>query len=370
MSEPTNQTQSNKNIILSFLSYLALFVGTGFISGSIVHSGDLSQIPKYTIIGITGVSLFLAGSFVQEFIINKQATKTGIIKFFFFSLLLSIGIGMISGGTQHFSDFPLYSSYLIPLGLILSLIAFLFKNNITKQLWTAVIATFVLVSIPLYLGLNTYANYLVNNQKDSCKTSFLEIKVLASGGHNEINCDATKTPHSTTKTSTMKMSSDIMKAQMDNSMMKAVDDQSFLEAMIPHHQEAVDSSTKIINTTKDLELKTFGQNVVTAQNKEITEMKTWYKSWFNKEYAPSNNYMVMMGGINNKTGTELDQEYIRGMIAHHNGAIEMAKNVQTISKRPEIIKLVNDIITSQSAEIKTLEKRLEPEHDDSGTDAH
>ena len=372
MSQPNNQKQSTKNIILSYLSYLALFIGTAFISGGIVHSGNISQIPKYIGIGIAGVSLFLAGSFVQEFVLNRKNLKEeGYIKFFTFSLLLSIGIGMISGGVQHFSDFPAYSSYLIPIGLILSLIAYLLKNNyhINKKLWTVIVATFILVSIPLYFVLSTYANTLIKQTDNACKVTFFEVKAYASEGHSESNCDSAKKP-STSESS--KMTDDKMMKGMDHMSMDVKDDQSFIEGMIPHHQEAIDSSNKLLLTTTDKELKAFAQGVITAQSKEINEMKTWYKTWFNKEYTPNSSYMAMMGGMNGKTGAELDKEYVKGMIAHHNGAIEMAKKIQPITKRPEITKLVNDIILSQTGEVKTLEKRLEQvtPHDESGTDAH
>ena len=132
------------------------------------------------------------------------------------------------------------------------------------------------------------------------------------------------------------------------------DDQSFIEAMIPHHQEAVDSSNQILISTQDPELKTFVQNVISAQTKEINEMKTWYKQWYGKDYTDSSNYQAMMGGMNNKTGSELDQEYIKGMIQHHAGAIQMAKKIQTITKRAEVTKLASDIIISQTREQATL----------------
>ena len=370
MSQLTPQTQSTQNIILSYLSYLALFVGTAFISGAIVHSGAIEQIPKYAVIGIVGVSLFLAGSFIQEFILNRENLREeGVIKFFTFSLLLSIGIGMVSGGTQHFSDFPIYSSYLIPLGLILSLIAYLFKNNyhITTKLWVVITSTFLLVSIPLHLGLNTYANSLVNSQKNICKTSLIQnfssITVSASGGHDETTCEPkskTTSNNSTPKTINIMSNMDSMSG-MSNGIK---DDQSFLENMIPHHEEAVTSSTKVIATTTDIELKAFANNVIKAQTNEIKDMKTWYKTWFNKEYTPNSNYMAMMNGMNNKTGKDLDKEYTKGMIEHHGGAIDMAKKIQMITKRPEIIKLSNDIITSQSSEVGILKNWLMNKYDD------
>ena len=379
----SNQTQTTQTIILSYLSYLSLFVGTGFISGAIVHSGDITQIPKYIVIGIVGILLFLAGSFVQEFILNRENLREeGIIKFFVFSLLLSIGIGMISGGTQHFSDFPIYSSYLIPLGLIISLVAFLLKNGyiLSAKTFGTIIGIFVLIALPLHFGLNTYANSLLSSQKQDCKTSLLpffsQITVSASGGHHDTDCE------SKPKVTTNKNSSNLINsnssapkivnstANMDhiNGMSNGItDDQSFLENMIPHHEEAVTSSTKVIATTTDTELKAFASNVIKAQTKEIAEMKTWYRTWFNKDYTPNSNYMAMMTGMNNQTGKNLDKEYTKGMIKHHIGAIDMAKKIQIITKRPEILKLSNDIITSQNTEVATLKGWLMTKYEDHNT---
>jgi uncharacterized protein (DUF305 family) len=150
------------------------------------------------------------------------------------------------------------------------------------------------------------------------------------------------------------MGGDSMMMGMMNMSDSVKDDQSFLENMIPHHQEAVDSSNQILNSTTDPELKTFVQNVISAQTKEIGEMKTWYKTWFNKDYTSSSNYQAMMGGMKGKTGIELDQAYVQGMIMHHQGAIQMATKIQTITKRPELLKLASDIITSQTKEIAIL----------------
>ena len=361
MSQTNIQNQSTKNIILSYLSYLSLFVGAGFVSGAIVHSGNIYEISKYAVIGAIGIALFLAGSFVQEFVLKKDTDKTGIVKFFFLSLLLSIGIGMISGGTQYFSDFPKYSALLIPLGLILSLIAFLFKNNyvLSTKVLASILGAFAIISIPLYLGLNTYASSLVSLSKEKCKTGYLKIKVFASEGHSDPNCS-----NILSKANKPKILTNDEIIGMGSMANGVVDDQSFLQEMIPHHQEAVDSSNQILQTTTNPELKTFAQNVIITQTKEINEMKTWYKTWFDKEYTPSSNYMAMMGGMNGKTGKDLDKEYVKGMLGHHGGAIEMAKMIQTITKRPEIQKLSNDIITSQSTEVKTLEGWLMVKYDD------
>lgn len=50
-------------------------------------------------------------------------------------------------------------------------------------------------------------------------------------------------------------------------------------------------------------------------------------------------------------GEEFDRYYIANMIAHHQGAVDMAKRAQTNAKHPELKTMANDIISSQSSEI-------------------
>lgn len=56
-----------------------------------------------------------------------------------------------------------------------------------------------------------------------------------------------------------------------------------------------------------------------------------------------------------KADSKYDLRFIDAMIAHHETAIEMAKDAQKKSTRNEILDLANSIITDQSKEIKTLE---------------
>lgn len=48
--------------------------------------------------------------------------------------------------------------------------------------------------------------------------------------------------------------------------------------MIPHHQGAVDMA-KYLTGAKHPELQKMGQDIITAQNKEINQMKQWMKDW-------------------------------------------------------------------------------------------
>lgn len=56
-------------------------------------------------------------------------------------------------------------------------------------------------------------------------------------------------------------------------------DKAFVEMMIVHHQGAVDMAELIPANAKHEELKKLGQDIITAQTKEIAMMKTWLKDW-------------------------------------------------------------------------------------------
>lgn len=59
----------------------------------------------------------------------------------------------------------------------------------------------------------------------------------------------------------------------------------------------------------------------------------------------------MMLEFNGKTGVEYEKAFLRGMIVHHIGAVEMAEELLEQTERPELVKMANDIITTQSKEV-------------------
>lgn len=142
------------------------------------------------------------------------------------------------------------------------------------------------------------------------------------------------------------------------------DERGFLENMIPHHQEAVETSELILETTENSELKKFAQSVIGVQNLEIEEMKKNLKSEYGTEYVPNSNYQPMMGNLDKYSGREQERLYIEGMIFHHRGAIEMAKKALDLDLSPETRKLAENIVTSQEAEVVTLTGWLQNEYKD------
>ncbi len=136
-----------KAALFPYIVYVMFFLGMGLTSGSIVHMPLDPH--KYTIVLFVGMGVFVIASLLNETVIDKKHLSfLSTVRLVIFSLFLSVGIGMISGGIQHFEDVLDYAGYLIPGGIMLSLIGFLFKNNIKLHIKAAVpIFTVVLVLV-------------------------------------------------------------------------------------------------------------------------------------------------------------------------------------------------------------------------------
>lgn len=114
----------------AYLGYVGYFVGAGLISGGIVHYP--LDAARYGKIGAAGVALFVAATVLNEIVLpRKRPDGATIARLVAASLLLSLGIGMLSGGIQHFMDFPGRAATLIPAGLVLSFVAYAVKNGPT-----------------------------------------------------------------------------------------------------------------------------------------------------------------------------------------------------------------------------------------------
>jgi hypothetical protein len=59
----------------------------------------------------------------------------------------------------------------------------------------------------------------------------------------------------------------------------------------------------------------------------------------------------MRSSLNGLTGDDFDKAFLTGMIVHHQGAIDMAKEATKSAKHEEIKNLANDIINAQTIEI-------------------
>lgn len=148
-------------------------------------------------------------------------------------------------------------------------------------------------------------------------------------------------------------------------------DEHFIEQMIPHHDGAIAMAKLALQKAKRPEIKTLAQNIISAQEKETTEMQSWYKNWFGGDVKKGNTYS-MMGGMMSSGGmhmvgnqqdtqtlenaTDFDKAFIENMIPHHQLAIIMAQMLKSGTNRPEMLTLANNITESQSREIEQMQE--------------
>lgn len=91
------------------------------------------------------------------------------------------------------------------------------------------------------------------------------------------------------------------------------------------------------------------------QTPEMHQMSDGSMMHNSEEMGMENMMQEMMAGLKGKTGDDFDKEFLSEMIIHHEGAVLMAQAVLETSKRPELLKLANDIISAQTGEINMMQ---------------
>lgn len=149
-------------------------------------------------------------------------------------------------------------------------------------------------------------------------------------------------------------------------------DLRFIDGMTLHHQGAVNMAKEVLNKSKRPEMKKIANEMIAAQNREISQMKEWRKTWYPKASstpmaynAPMSHMMamtpeqmqsMMMSMDLGAADDQFDLRFLNAMIPHHEGALVMAQDALKKSKRPEMKKLSQEILTSQKQEIEQMKQ--------------
>lgn len=143
-------------------------------------------------------------------------------------------------------------------------------------------------------------------------------------------------------------------------------DLDFMQGMIPHHQGAIEMSKVVLQFGKDAEVKALAENVIKAQEGEIALMKVWLEKTDKStlvespEAAKGNTDAMntMMKNMSMTYSDDADVDYIKGMIPHHQGAIDMAKVALQYAKDPDVLKLAGEVVKAQEGEISFMQDWL------------
>ena len=145
-------------------------------------------------------------------------------------------------------------------------------------------------------------------------------------------------------------------------------DVMFAQMMIPHHEQAVVMSDAMLAKTGiSADVTALATQIKAAQQPEIDQMRGWLKAWGASEHGDHHGHTGMDGmltdqelaALKSAQGKQAEKLFLTGMIKHHEGAVAMAKEVQTSGTDPGVRALADAIITGQQAEIDQMKKLLE-----------
>jgi uncharacterized protein (DUF305 family) len=139
-------------------------------------------------------------------------------------------------------------------------------------------------------------------------------------------------------------------------------DRAFIDAMVPHHQGAVDMAEVALGNADHEEIRSLAEDIVSAQEAEIEELKAIKQQEFGTSEVPmamSDQEMKAMGMTDPSelaTKDPFDKAFIDAMIPHHRSAIEMASVALRESDNAQIKKIARAIVYAQKKEIAQMQR--------------
>lgn len=144
-------------------------------------------------------------------------------------------------------------------------------------------------------------------------------------------------------------------------------DITFINAMSPHHEGAVAMAQLAATRAGNAEVKALAGRIAAAQGPELDRMTAMAAAW-NVEMMAGDHGMtggsmsmdiaVDTAALEPLSGTAFDREFLTRMIAHHEGALPMARADLSDGVNPQAKALAQSIVTAQEAEILLMEQLL------------
>lgn len=164
-------------------------------------------------------------------------------------------------------------------------------------------------------------------------------------------------------------------------------DVAFATQMIPHHQQALEMVDLAADRDLPADVRTLVTGIESAQAPEIDTMTGWLNAWGEPAPSDAGHMGHDMGDMGDDTGDMGDDMgdmsgmpgmmsgqqmtaladapdarfadmWLRLMIAHHEGAVTMARTELAEGEYPPAIALAQSIVDSQTAEIERMRELL------------
>lgn len=149
----------------------------------------------------------------------------------------------------------------------------------------------------------------------------------------------------------------------DDSAEFDADDTMFAQMMIPHHEQAIEMSDIALDPTTGAgqTVRDLATRIKAEQDPEIAQMTSLLTQWGQPTQMDSSmDHSSMMSGmltadqlssLAELRGDEFDVAWLRAMIAHHEGAVDMSRDVIDSGTNAELRALAESVVSSQLAEI-------------------
>ncbi len=162
---------------------------------------------------------------------------------------------------------------------------------------------------------------------------------------------------------------------------RSAKDVEFMQMMILHHAQAVEMAALIESRTENKQLRLLGARISQSQSDEINFMKRWLEvrkepvslpmpEMPGMDMSKHQHHALMPGMLTPKQmedlkkakGAQFDQLFLKGMIQHHEGALQMVKELFETAgagQDAEIFNFATDVDGGQRAEIKIMQTLLD-----------
>lgn len=157
-------------------------------------------------------------------------------------------------------------------------------------------------------------------------------------------------------------------------------DAGFARDMQTHHLQAVEMAFAVRDDTDDEAVRTLAFDIITSQQQQAGQMYGWLVQWGLPQTA-SRAPMAWVGGehaahgasgdgmpgmatpaqldeLRAARGVEAERLFLRLMIAHHEGGVQMADAALADARTDEVRTLAGAIRRAQTAEITLMEQML------------
>lgn len=144
---------------------------------------------------------------------------------------------------------------------------------------------------------------------------------------------------------------------------------NFMSQMIPHHQAAIEMSRNLLKYTTFIPLQNIAEQIIAEQTASIENMQKIMCTCESMRNTPNdlqvyrhntNEIMQTMFSdmVNARSTNQLNANFMREMIPHHEGAVKMSNNTLSFPICPQLRPILNAIITSQEKGIQQMQHLL------------